>query len=323
MRHHFSLPRAVSAGIVLSFLMVSFMADAQNATPTPATKPTDWVSTNPDSPVVGGAKLQKLGEGFAFTEGPTSDEAGNVYFVDQPNNRIMLWSTDGKLTTWMQPSGHSNGMCFDAHGNLISCADEMTQLWSISPDKQATVLIKDYQGKHLNGPNDVWVRPDGGIYITDPFYKREWWKERGQEKEQDAEAVYFLSPDHKTLTRVADDYVKPNGIIGTPDGKTLYVSDIRGGKTFSYTIQPDGTLTDKKLFCNLGSDGMTIDSDGNIYTSAAGALQISDKTGKLIETIPVHSANVCFGGKDGHLLFITARTEVWGLQMRTHRVGPQ
>jgi gluconolactonase len=141
--------------------------------------------------------------------------------------------------------------------------------------------------------------------------------------EQDKQAVYYLTPDRKTLTRVLDDYVQPNGIIGTPDGKMLYVSDIRGGKTFSYTINPDGSLTDKKLFCNIGSDGMTIDSDGNIYTSAKGAFQISDKTGKLIDTLPVRAANCCFGGSDGHLLFITARKEIWGVQMRTHRVGPQ
>lgn len=270
-----------------------------------------------------GAKLVRLAGGFAFTEGPTSDEKGNIFFIDQPNDRIMEWSAGGVLSTWMQPSGYSNGMSFDSQGNLISCADEMSQLWSIAPDKTVTVLVKDYRGKFLNGPNDVWIRPDGGMYLTDPFYRRDWWKERGSKMEQDVQGVYFLGPDHKTLTRVIDDFQQPNGIIGTPDGKIVYVSDIRGGKTFSYTIQADGSLKDKKLFCNLGSDGMTIDSDGNIYTSARGALQISDKEGKLIERIPVHAANCCFGGPDGHLLFITARTEIYGLQMRTHRVGPQ
>ncbi len=283
-----------------------------------------WVGTKAESPVVLGAKLQKLADGFAFTEGPTSDEQGNVFFIDQPNDRIMRWSAAGELSTWMHPSGHSNGMCFDAAGNLISCADEKNELWSIAPDKTVTVLITGYKNKLLNGPNDVWIRPDGGMYITDPFYKRDWWpKTRSPGKEQDVEGVYYLAPDHKTLTRVIDDFQKPNGVIGTPDGKILYVSDIRAGKTFSYGINPDGTLADKKLFCNIGSDGMTIDSDGNVYTSSCGALQISDKNGKLIDAIPVNAANVCFGGKDGHLLFITARTEIFGLQMRTHRVGPQ
>jgi gluconolactonase len=285
--------------------------------------PAGWISTGPASPVAPGAKLQRLASGFAFTEGPTSDEKGNIFFIDQPNDRIMEWSAAGKLTTWMQPSGHSNGMCFDSSGNLISCADEMSQLWSIAPDKKVTVLVKDYNGKFLNGPNDVWIRPDGGMYLTDPFYRRDWWKQRGKAMQQDAQGVYYLPPDRKTLTRVIDDFQQPNGIIGTPDGRTLYVSDIRGGKTFSYTPQPDGSLSDKKLFCNIGSDGMTIDSDGNVYTSSKGALEISDKTGKLIDKIPVPAANCCFGGADGHLLFITARTEIYGIQMTTHRVGPQ
>jgi gluconolactonase len=299
--------------------VLAFAATLSAQTP----KASTWVSTNPASPVVLGAKLQKLAGGFAFTEGPTSDEQGNIFFIDQPNDRIMEWTAAGKLLTWMHPSGHSNGMCFDGQGNLISCADELSQLWSIAPDKKVTVLVTKYQGKYLNGPNDVWVRPDGGMYITDPFYKRTWWQNRGEKMEQDKQAVYYLAPDRKTLTRVLDDYVKPNGIIGTPDGRLLYVSDIEGGKTFSYTINPDGSLTDKKLFCNIGSDGMTIDSDGNIYTSAKGAFQISDKNGKLIDTLPVRAANCCFGGSDGHLLFITARKEIWGVQMRTHRVGPQ
>jgi gluconolactonase len=161
------------------------------------------------------------------------------------------------------------------------------------------------------------------MYITDPFYKRDWWKQRGTAKQQDTEGVYFLSPDFKTLTRVVDDFEKPNGIIGTPDGMILYVSDIQAGHTYSYTIQPDGSLKDKKLFNNFGSDGMTIDSDGNVYTSSRGALQISDKNGNLIDRIPVNAANCCFGGADGHLLFITARREIYGIRMRTKRVGPQ
>ena len=279
-------------------------------------------STRPESPVEPGAKLVLLADGFAFTEGPTSDEQGNVFFIDQPNDRIMEWSAEGRLSTFMHPSGYSNGMCFDSAGNLISCADEKNELWSIAPDKKVTVLVKDYQGKFLNGPNDVWIRPDGGMYLTDPLYPRTWWKHRTAKMEQDKTAVYYLSPDRKTLTRVIDDYKQPNGIIGTPDGKTLYVSDISGRKTFSYTINPDGSLTNKTLFCSVGSDGMTIDSDGNVYTTS-GSVQIFDKTGKQLDQIRMACANVCFGGKDGHMLFITSTNAVYGLQMKTHRVGPQ
>ena len=168
-------------------------------------------------------------------------------------------------------------------GNLWACADEKNELWRIDPAGKATVVVKDYQGKLLNGPNDVWVRPGGGLYFTDPYYKRPYWK-RGP-KEMD-ECVYYLAPDYKTLTRVIDDMKQPNGIIGTPDGKLLYVSDIGAGKTYRYRIQPDGSLKEKKLFCELGSDGMTIDSAGNIYLTGKG-VTVFDPAGKKIEHIDV------------------------------------
>jgi gluconolactonase len=299
---------------------------AQTTRPSPAAlmaATLAWTETNPDSPVVLGAKLQKLGEGYIWTEGPASDKEGNIFFVEQDADTIWRYGIDGTMTKWLHPSGYSNGMCFDADGNLISCADEKNELWSIAPDKKITVLVKDYKGKLLNGPNDVWIRPDGGMYLTDPYYPRTWWTPPKRPIQQDKHAVYFLSPDRKTLTRVADDFEQPNGIIGKADGSLLYISDINAGHTYSYTMNPDGSLANKKLFCDIGSDGMTIDSDGNVYTSARGRMQITNPDGKLIESIPVRSANNCFGGKDGHMLFITALHEVWGLQMKTSRVGSQ
>ena len=195
--------------VVLVGLFLAFMSSAQ---------------AEEASPIAPGAQLQTLADGFIFTEGPACDAEGNVYFTDQPNDRIMIWSKDGKLSTFMQPCGRSNGLCFDGAGNLIACADEQNQLWSIDvKTKQHTVLVKDYNGKRLNGPNDVFVMPDGGMYFTDPLYPREYWKDRTAKTQQDAEGVYYLSPDHKTLKRVVTDFVRPNGIIGTPDGKTLYI----------------------------------------------------------------------------------------------------
>ena len=179
--------------------------------------------------IAAGAKVEKLADGFAFTEGPAADAAGNVFFTDQPKDRILKWSTDGKLSTFLEPCGRSNGLCFDAKGNLWACADDKNELWCIDPAGKHTVVVKDYQGKLLNGPNDLWLRPDGGLYFTDPFYKRDYWK-RGP-KEQDGEHVYYLAPDHKRLVRVVSDLKQPNGIIGTPDGKTLYIADIAAGKT--------------------------------------------------------------------------------------------
>ena len=269
-----------------------------------------------------GATLQNLASDFSFTEGPACDAHGNVFFTDQPNDRILEWSTDGKLSTFMHPCGRSNGLSFDREGNLWACADEKNELWRIDSSGNATVVIKDYQGKLLNGPNDVWIRPSGGLYITDPYYKRDYWKRGPKEI---GEFVYCLSPDSKTLTRVIDDLKQPNGIIGTPDGKILYVADIGAGKTYRYSVQPDGSLKDKHLFCELGSDGMTIDNEGNVYLTGRG-VTVFDSAGKQIEHIAVAepwTANVCFGGKERHTLFITASKSFYSLQMSVTGVDSQ
>ncbi len=253
-----------------------------------------------------GASLVKLSGDFIFTEGPAADARGNVYFTDQPNDRIMVWDIKTGLSVFMQPSGRSNGLFFDKDGNLWSCADNKNELWKISPDKRVEIITGSFNGKLFNGPNDLWISPDGGVYLTDPYYQRPWWEHKSMP--QDKQAVYFLNPDHKTVVRVADDLQQPNGIVGTPDGKTLYVADIRGNKTWSFSINPDGTLTNKKLFCEMGSDGMTIDRKGNLYLTGKG-VTVFDKTGKRMGNIPVPenwSANVCFGGKNRKSLFITA-----------------
>lgn len=282
------------------------------------------VSQAIDSDIIApGAEVEKLADGFKFTEGPACDGEGNVYFTDQPNDRILVWSVDGKLSTFMEPCGRSNGLCFDAKGNLWACADAKNELWCISPEKKVEVVVKEYDGKLLNAPNDLWLRPDGGIYFSDPFYKRDYWN-RGP-SEQDVQGVYFVTPGGKKLIRVVDDLQQPNGVIGTPDGKTLYVADIKGKKTYSYAIQEDGTLSDKQLFCEMGSDGMTIDEEGNVYLTGRGVTVFSSE-GKQIAHIPVDAgwtANVCFGGKDRQTLFITAKEYLFGLRMSVKGAGSQ
>ena len=270
-----------------------------------------------------GANVELLADGFKFTEGPACDAHGNVYFTDQPNDAIHKWSSDGKLSTFMQPCGRSNGLCFDEQGNLWACADAKNELWCISPEKKVNVVVKEYEGRLLNAPNDLWIRPDGGIYFSDPFYKRSYWN-RGP-SEQDVQGVYFLTPDRKKLIRVVDDMQTPNGLIGTPDGKVLYVADLKAKMTYSYAIQKDGTLSGKKLFCEMGSDGMTIDNAGNVYLTGQG-VTVFNSEGKQIAHIPVDAgwtANVCFGGKDGQTLFITAKEYLFGLRMRVKGVGSQ
>jgi gluconolactonase len=270
------------------------------------------------------ARPEKISTGFIFTEGPAADKEGNVYFTDQPNDRIVKWdAADGKLSDYMKPCGRSNGLCFDKDGHLIACADEKNELWSIDvATKKPTVLVKDFEGKLLNGPNDVWIRPDGGLYFTDPFYKRDYWSRGAKEQ---GEHVYYLAPDHKTLKRVVSDFKQPNGIIGTPDGRTLYIADIAAKKTYSYTIHEDGTLSDKKLFCEMGSDGMTIDERGNVYLTGKG-VTVFDKAGKQLAHIDINepwTGNVCFGGQEKNVLFITASKAVYTLKMNVKGAGSQ
>ena len=263
-----------------------------------------------------GAQVEKLADGFSFTEGPTADAAGNVFFTDQPNDRILEWSVDGKLTTFLQPAGRSNGMYFDRDGSLIACADEKNELWSIGKDGKARVIWKEHEKKKLNGPNDVWVHPSGSLYFTDPFYKRPWWTHDAPP--QGGQHVYRLSADRKKIKRVTTDLEQPNGIIGSPDGKTLYVADIKAGKTYAYDIQKNGMLTGKRLHAALGSDGMTLDEEGNLYLTGKG-VHVFDKTGKEIQVFEIPedwTANVSFGGADHRTLFITASKGLYAVRLR-------
>ncbi len=264
-----------------------------------------------------GAEVQLLADGFKFTEGPAADAAGNVYFTDQPNNRIWKWSTEGKLSLCREPAGRANGLYFDPAGRLIACADEKNELWRLTlPDGAVEVLVKDLGGRRLNGPNDVWVRPDGGLYFTDPFYKRDYWT-RGP-SELEGQHVYFLAKNAAAPTAVARDLQQPNGLVGSADGRTLYVADIRAQQTWRYASQPDGTLANKFLFCPMGSDGMTLDAAGNLYLTGKG-VTVFNSQGTQIGHIPISeswTANVCFGGKDGATLFITAMDSLYAVKTK-------
>ncbi|MHC4551590.1 MAG: SMP-30/gluconolactonase/LRE family protein [Planctomycetota bacterium] len=254
--------------------------------------------------------VQKLAGGFQFTEGPAADAEGNVYFTDIPNSRIHCWSVEGKLTTFKEDTNRANGLYFDADGKLIACAGGAGQLVSIDKNGTVKVLAGEYQGKPFNSPNDLWIDPKGGIYFTDPRYGRR------DNLPQGGEHVYYLLPDRKTVIRVINDMVRPNGVLGTPDGKRLYVADPGANQTFVYTIEPDGTLSGKTLFVDHGSDGMTLDAAGNLYMTTE-AVKVYSPAGELINTIavPENPANVCFGGPDRKTLFITARTSLYGVDM--------
>ncbi len=266
--------------------------------------------------VAAGATLQLVSRQFKFTEGPAADKQGNIFFTDQPNDKIWKYDTDGKLSLFMEKRGRSNGLYFDGKGNLIACADEKNELWSISRNRKATVLLDNFQGHRMNGPNDLWIDPKGGIYFTDPYYQRDYWER--QKPDIEKQNVYYLPKGEKQAFIVDSMFIRPNGIVGTPDGKYLYVADIGDSKTYKYQVNEGGNLTNRQLFVAMGSDGMTLDSDGNLYLSGKG-VTVFDKAGAQLGNIPVPSqwvGNVCFGGKNRNILFITASEAVYTLQMK-------
>ncbi|WP_316824080.1 SMP-30/gluconolactonase/LRE family protein [Pedobacter miscanthi] len=255
--------------------------------------------------------LKLISSQFKFTEGASVDKKGNVFFTDQPNDKIWKYDVEGKLSLYMDKSGRANGTYFDKKGNLIVCADENNQIWSIDKNKKITVLFSDYEGKKVNGPNDIWLDAKGGIYFTDPYYQRDYWTRKSPEIQ--GQKVYYLPKGKKEAIIVADDVIKPNGIVGTPNGKFLYIADMSANKTYRYTINADAKLSDKQLVLNQNSDGMTLDSNGNIYVTGKG-VNIYKPTGEKIGHIDVPEewcGNICFGGKDRNMLFITASKSIY------------
>lgn len=259
----------------------------------------------PGSPAA--AVLQRVSGKYIFTEGPAVDAAGNVYFSDINAGKIYKWMTDGKVTVFREGLNAPNGLEFDQKGQLIVCEGGKGRLISLDSQGQITVLADQYNQIRFNAPNDLWIDPQGGIYFTDPTYSPPIF--------QDGEDVYYLPSDHSRVVRVVDDLVRPNGIVGTTDGKTLYVADHGAGQVFRYDIDKNGTLLNKRLFAPTGSDGMVLDEQNNLYLTTPNRVQIFDAAGNHLRDIPTPEdpTNVAFGGSDHHTLFITARTEVYTL----------
>ncbi|MEI9945331.1 MAG: SMP-30/gluconolactonase/LRE family protein [Chitinophagaceae bacterium] len=296
-------------------------------------------------------KLDTIQKGFGFTEGPAVDEDGNVFFTDQPNDKIYKWkASNGHITTFLTGTGRSNGMAFDKKGFLIACADMHGELWKIAPNGSHVVLAKGYNGKLLNGPNDVWINPKtGGLYITDPIFPRGYWDANDPRKtgnpswppvhsEQAATGkgghVYYLAPGSNKLVRVTTQAgwnadIWPNGVTGTPDGKKLYVNEWTGdatGTIWVFDINSNGTLSNRKVFVDnlTGCDGMSMDERGNVYVSHAAGVTAFDKKGKKVFNVPVgngSASNNVFAGKDNKLLFITGTVDrVTSLKMNVEGV---
>lgn len=291
--------------LFVALLGLCYMAQAQ-------------VEENPNLFVQDSLKL--ISSQFKFTEGPSVDQKGNIYFTDQPNNTIWKYGLDGKLSLFTDQAGRANGTFVDRKGNLIACADEQNELWLLDKNAKPTVLYKNPAGQALNGPNDLWIDAKGGIYFTDPYYQRNYWARKAPEIV--GEKVYYLPKGKKEVTMVEDGLLRPNGIVGTPDGKFLYIADAKAAKIYRYQINADASLSNKQLFINQTSDGLALDEKGNIYLTGKG-VTIFDSTGQQIGHIKIpenHTANLCFGGKKRDLLFITASKSLYVMPMKVRGV---
>ncbi|GIX04431.1 MAG: hypothetical protein KatS3mg114_0300 [Planctomycetaceae bacterium] len=264
------------------------------------------------------ARVTKLVGDCRFTEGPAYSPQGFLLFSDIPNNRIVRWDLDGKVTDYLKPSGQANGLIFDAAGNLYLCQGGARRIALINAiDGQLEPLCERYDDKLLNSPNDLALDYHGGLYFTDPRYGD------ASNVEQPVMGVYYIAP-HGEVTRVIDTLPRPNGILVTPDGKTLYVANPDRRELWVYPIESPGKLgAGKVLFTGDaqldggGPDGMALDEAGRIYASYA-QLVVLNPQGGVIGRIPIPEkpANVTFGGAAGKTLFITARTSLYSLAMQ-------
>ncbi|MEQ1839052.1 MAG: family 16 glycoside hydrolase [Verrucomicrobiales bacterium] len=276
---------------------------------TPDTKP----YTHEGPLVKEGAEFRKLAEGFKFTEGPALSPDGKIYFSDIPNERIHIYDPATKETTvFREQSGKSNGLFFTPAGALIACEGGNRRVTRTDFAGKITVIAEKFEGKKLNSPNDVVPDGTGGFYISDPRYGK------GDDREIDVEAVYYLDKGGK-LTQVAADLVKPNGVIMSPDSRILYIADPGAEKIFAYDVETPGKPTNKRELAPVGSDGMTVDKLGNVYVTWKEQIIAFSPEGKevLRLTVPEGPANCLLVGKT---LYATAKTGFYAIDLEVEGV---
>jgi sugar lactone lactonase YvrE len=264
-------------------------------------------------------QVEKVAEGFKFTEGPVWHPDGFLLFSDIPANTIYKWQPEQKTEIFRQPSGNANGNTLDRSQRLISAEHGNRRVSRTEKDGQIVTLASHYQGKRLNSPNDLAIKSDGSIYFTDPPFGIE-----PEQEELGFYGVYRLAPNG-TLTLLVDDFVRPNGIAFSPDEKKLYVNDSEKGHIRVFDVNPDGMLANGKVFAKLkppseegAADGMKVDIKGNVYSTGSGGVWIFSPNGDLLGIIktPEPPANLAWGDSDYQTLYITARHSLYRVRLK-------
>jgi gluconolactonase len=269
-------------------------------------------------------KIEKVEGQYEFTEGPVWIK-DSLYFTDIPKERIYKLGPDGLVSVFREASRHANGLFGHASGEIYACQMD-GRLAAISADgKEERVLAEKYMDQRFNAPNDLVIDRGGGVYFTDPAFRAP------MPLPQMKTCVYYYSPDG-TVTRLIEDLPNPNGVILSPDEKTLYVIPSGQTEMMAYDVESAGKVKGARTFCTLkqppnsppsGGDGLTVDTKGNLYITSKLGLQVFTPDGKMLGVIetPEQPANVTFGGKDSKTLYVTARKSVYAIPM--HAQGHQ
>ncbi|GAB6164515.1 SMP-30/gluconolactonase/LRE family protein [Thermostilla marina] len=267
-----------------------------------------------------GTPVEVLGTGYGFCEGPAVDAEGNVYFSDGKNDSIHVYRPGKGVERFVDDSTDANGMMFNAKGELVVCEGAAYRIVAFdTTTKKKRVLASEIDGTHFNEPNDLTIDRHGGFYFTDPNYRH-----RGQETVM-KEDVYYVSATGE-VTRVSQVCQKPNGILLTPDNKTLYLADNKGRVLYRYDVLGPGKLANERLWIELGAgpDGMTLDEFGNLYVACGRAgIKVYTPEGKPLGVIEVpYASNCVFGGTDLKTLFITSADKFLAVKTRVRGVPP-
>ncbi|MDQ0455832.1 SMP-30/gluconolactonase/LRE family protein [Rhizobium paknamense] len=276
--------------------------------------------------VLGNAPVKKIATGFDWVEGPVwFGDLNCLLFSDIPNNRIYRWIPEQGVSVFRAPSNFANGHTRDRQGRLVSCEHFTRRVTRTEYDGSITVIADSYQGKRLNSPNDVIVASDGAIWFSDPHYGIAMDYE-GQKSEQELPCNVYRVDPNGSIEAVLTDFNCPNGLAFSPDEKRLYVADT--GRMFSddprhirvFDVGSDYSLTGGEVFHAISpgaADGMRVDRDGNLWSSAGDGVHCLAPDGRLLGKIliPETVSNVCFGGRYGHVLFITASTSVYSVAL--------